>query len=457
MPSRSSTPPKTLNNNNTTNNNNHYQQQNGTHNNNNNSNPQKKKSSITTTTTPFSTNYSPNIFVKLFILIQDSFYGLFLLLIGIPSYVWDAIRQMITQEIPGSIDELVNIEAYSRLSGRVVTKVEYSNQKEQHAHSTDRAWLRVRYADDNKDTLVFAKCAAKDFLVRAMMSIFDVYRNEINAYSNIKMPVTTPEVHIAKWSRSRFVLVMEDLSSKGVTFPNIWSTHVDWKLGTQVLTTLARIHAEFWNDNIPDGIWTDKNRPYFGIGMGFYTLFNVQRRCRADLFSQQQVEMFKQSLWHWNTYRSYLSSKKDKIMCGSHCDTHFGNFYIKKDGSIGTFDFQVVSEENCIRDVTYFLTSSYDPDLLEKDEKQLIQFYLDKLEEFGVPSHEVPTFEQAWFGYRIQTFITLYSFVFSGGFSNLMDHVQTECGVSRILRVMDRIDSQGALYDVLSDVIDWRE
>ena len=102
-----------------------------------------------------------------------------------------------------------------------------------------------------------------------------------------------------------------------------------------------------------------------------------------------------------------------------------------------------------MRDVAYFLSSSYDPDLLEQDEQRLIRFYLKKLVDFGVPAEEIPTFEEAWFAYRMQLFYALYAFVFSGGFANLMDQTQTDCGVERIVRVMERVDSAGALYEML--------
>jgi len=111
--------------------------------------------------------------------------------------------------------------------------------------------------------------------------------------------------------------------------------------------------------------------------------------------------------------------------------------------------FKIFSEENPMRDVAYFLSSSYDGQLLEEDEGELIQFYLNKLAEFGVPKDEIPTFEEALFDYRIQLWAVMYAFVFSGGFSNLMDHVQTEAGVSRIVKVIERVDATGALYSML--------
>jgi hypothetical protein len=221
---------------------------------------------------------------------------------------------------------------------------------------------------------------------------------------------------------------------------------VDQKLGHQVLTSLAKIHAKFWGAPAK-GVWTDANRPYFGIGMGIYTLFNVERTCKKGLVPAEVHEVFVQALYHWPAIRAFYSRAGPHTMC--HGDAHMGNFYIKPDGSIGTFDFQVLCEEHPMRDVAYFLASSYDGDLLEKEEKDLIRFYLSKLVEFGVPQAEAPSFEDAWFMYRMQLFYAMYAFVFSGGFANLMDHVQTDAGVERIVRVMQRVDSAAALYEVL--------
>jgi len=276
--------------------------------------------------------------------------------------------------------------------------------------------------------------------------MFGIYRNELYAYANIEFPVSIPKAYVAKWTPSRFTLVLEDLSSQGCSFPNLWSTFVDDKLGHQVLTSLARIHAQFWQ-SCPKAVWTDANRPYFGIGMGMFTLYNVESRCKKGLVSPEIHKVFMQALSSWPELRAYYSRSKVQTLC--HGDPHIGNWFIKKDGTIGAYDFQVLSEDNPMRDVTYFLSCSYDADLLEKDEESLIRFYLSKLVEFGVPKDQVPSFDEAFFQYRIWLFYAMYAFVFSGGFANLMDHTQTNYGVERIVRVMQRVDSAGALYEVL--------
>jgi hypothetical protein len=66
-------------------------------------------------------------------------------------------------------------------------------------------------------------------------------------------------------------------------------------------------------------------------------------------------------------------------------------------------------------------------ELTASSEKDLIKFYLSRLTAHlgDAPSDAagaaVPTFDDAWYEYRNQSLYALFAFVFSGGFSNLMD------------------------------------
>ena len=177
----------------------------------------------------------------------------------------------------------------------------------------------------------------------------------------------------------------------------------------------------------------------------------VRNWCEPNLIPDDVNEAYKQALWHWVKLRQWYS-KESGHHCMVHGDTHMGNWFIRKDKSIGTFDFQVFSREHCMRDVTYFLSCSYSEDLAQ-DEKPLIDFYLSELAKYGVPKASVPSFDEAWLQYRMQLWGTLYAFVFSGGFADLMDHVQTNCGVARIVETIRRVDATGALYDMLDGKI----
>ena len=326
-------------------------------------------------------------------------------------------------------------------------RVEYSARLEQHANSTDRAWFRVEYADGAKAN-VFAKVQAKSFLVRSLLGIFDVYRNELDAYANVDFGlVPVPGVHIAKWSRSRFVLALTDLRAEGVEFPNIWEKRVDVDLAQRVLSTLAAMHGRFWGaDRVPPGAWRDGARPYKGKAMGAYTLRRVRARC-PGLIPDDMFRVFDAAFWRWDALRAFFSRGPHTCMC--HSDTHMGNFYIARDGQVGTFDFQCKAEEHPMRDVAYFLTSSYPAETLARDERRLIRFYLSELETSAPPGASLPSFDECWMQYRLQPFYAMYAAIFSGGISDLMDAHQTRCFLKRLIAQMRRVDSEGALATLL--------
>lgn len=402
---------------------------------------------------PYRKTYEPSFLQKLFLVVTEQLYCFLQLLVnGVPfarSVLHTHLLQSKDERLPGKISDLLDPKTFSRLSGRPVSKVEYSFRLEQHANSTDRAWFKVRYDDQEDDAHVFAKVQAKNVFVRTLMCIFDVYRNEINTYSSLEMPVVTPRVHIAKWTPSRFVLALEDLRHEEVEFTNIWETVVDVPLAQQVLSSLAKIHAKWWNC-APDGCWKKGKRPYMPKLQGILTLYSVDKRC-PGLIPPDFFQMFKTALWHFDQIRAFLDRSTPKTMV--HGDSHMGNFYIRKDGVVGAFDFQVNSEEHPMRDVTYFLGCSYPEENLARDEKDLIRFYLTQLQQNGVPQDSLPTFEECWLQYRMQSFYTMYAFIFSGGVADLMDAHQTRCGVKRIIAQMQRVDSAGALYDLLDGKI----
>ena len=120
---------------------------------------------------PYDSAYSPHPLKLVYILVLDCIVASLAALQALPAYFADFVKQLFSPELPVSIEELLNVETYSRLSGRPIDKIEIASQKEQHANSTDRSWLRVHYIGDNADTLVFAKCQARNFFVRSIMFV----------------------------------------------------------------------------------------------------------------------------------------------------------------------------------------------------------------------------------------------------------------------------------------------
>lgn len=90
---------------------------------------------------------------------------------------------------------------------------------------TSRAWLELEYASGTQEK-VFVKLPAPSLVERMFLSIFGVYRNELNFYSNIVGLAHAPrdlfcKPHLVRTEGARFILVLEDLGSRNCLFPSI--------------------------------------------------------------------------------------------------------------------------------------------------------------------------------------------------------------------------------------------
>jgi hypothetical protein len=327
-------------------------------------------------------------------------------------------------------------------------------QAEQLANSTDRAQLEITTRGET--SRVFVKTAARNWITWFMMSAFGPYRNEINSYQNIKLPVETPKLHCAKYSPSRFVLILEDLRARAdVKLMTIWmEPECSVDLAKKILLSMAKIHGKYLGKP-PAGVWDAQNRPYFGR----LTAGVAWHRCHTSIcpgaVSDSIVRSFGAALWHWPTLRAAWDAARPQTLV--HGDAHIGNVYLIERSSaepvIGWFDFQVVGSEHPMRDVTYFLASSFPKSGLAQHEKDFIRFYLENLSAAVVEfetSCPVPTFDECWQQYRLQSFYAMYAFAFSGGVGgNLQDRKQTRLVLERISALMERVDAEGALVDLL--------
>jgi len=128
--------------------------------------------------------YHPSLWRKVFVIVSEQLVCLFYLIIGAIPYLWDVLktRVLISKEnrLPSTMNELLDVRIFSRLSGKKVVHVEYSDRSEQHANSTDRAWFKVKYENEDNECFIFAKMQARTLIVCAIMSIYDIYRNELH-------------------------------------------------------------------------------------------------------------------------------------------------------------------------------------------------------------------------------------------------------------------------------------
>ena len=86
-----------------------------------------------------------------------------------------------------------------------------------------------------------------------------------------------------------------------------------------------------------------------------------------------------------------------------HGDTHVGNVFL--DGPrVGFLDWGLSRVSTPLRDVSYFLTMSVDPDERRRSERDLLRLYLDALRAAGGADI---AFDEAWSVHRVQAGYTV--------------------------------------------------
>ncbi|MEW6166484.1 MAG: phosphotransferase [Pseudomonadota bacterium] len=80
-----------------------------------------------------------------------------------------------------------------------------------------------------------------------------------------------------------------------------------------------------------------------------------------------------------------------------HSDVHLRNWYVTRDGRMGPNDWQCVCRGHWSRDLAYCLSTALRIDDRHTWERELIAYYLDRLQAAGEPHIE---FDFAWRHYR---------------------------------------------------------
>jgi len=375
---------------------------------------------------------------------------------ALPRVLLDAAYQSATDSVPASLHELLDARTMSRVSGRAVHSVRLADEKQVDlSHTTERARLRVRFEGDGHDTLVFAKTHARSLAVRVFMTVLDLYRNEVCAYSTCGARLAAlgaPRVYAAKWSPSRFLLIMEDLSSINARFPNVGDTRLSQGQAEGVLSVVARLHCAYWGPgNLPPGVWTPATRPggtFFRV-VGLGALKAAVKRY-PDLMTPYVQALVARVVWRFSEIDAYLNTVQPQVL--THGDTHIGNVYMfnspdqpESEERIGLLDFQCLAQDHPMRDVAYFLVTSYDSDALAAHEPALVRSYLASLRDHGAPPAEIPTFERAMAVYRIQLAKILLIVLVGAGFAGITEESVGRVGLSRMVRAVERHDVHGAL------------
>jgi Ecdysteroid kinase-like family len=274
---------------------------------------------------------------------------------------------------------------------------------EQASATNQRVRLGLEYATAGAGPAsLFVKLASADPDHRKMIGASGMGEREAQFYSDVgpSVELRVPRAYFtATAGDGSFVLVLEDLAAAGCAFSDgEWG--VTASAAADALEGLAGFHARFEDPAVRAATapWlaTPAKRRSDGTAHLLRSVLDEWRDALTPAYlaaGELYVEHHDRIDELWNSGpQTYI-----------HGDPHIGNVFLD-DGRVGFFDWGLSRLSTHIRDVSYFLTMTVDPDERRRSERDLIGIYLDALRAAG--GAEI-RFEDAWAAHRIQAGYTV--------------------------------------------------
>ena len=272
-----------------------------------------------------------------------------------------------------------------------------------HAFATNqRVRIALTYASGAGPASLFVKLAPLDPAHRAMIGASGMGVREAEFYNDVapSLNLRVPRSYFAASDDDgNFVILLEDLAAAGCAFSDgAWGVSAD--AAARALEELAVFHARFSDADARKAV-----APWLAASPVQHSAFAAQLMRRV--LDEHHDELTPAYVTAGSLYASHYD-RLDELWHGGpptyvHGDTHIGNVFL--DGQrVGFHDWGLSRVSTPMRDVSYFLTMSVDPDERRKSERSLVRLYLDALRSAGGPSI---AFDDAWLAHRIQAGYTV--------------------------------------------------
>jgi hypothetical protein len=303
---------------------------------------------------------------------------------------------------------------------------------------------------------LFIKLPLPSLTTRWFFSIIGSWKLESLFFRDIarSVPLRTPVTYGTASPGSRFFLIQENLHED----PNVQLfTNPDMmkgpslELARRCLDAFAHLHACHYDLSAAEreAILPLNLHPFLSPRMRLVsqTLNSLALKpCIKKLpgrIPQDVIDSYQKTQKHWAALLDYWFSGQLSLL---HGDSHLGNFFVSGD-EMGMLDFQAVHWGKGIRDVQYFLIDAMPADLLAANERELVDYYVERRAHYGTPVDG----EQIWQEYRSFTYHTLMTIVVSIGFGALneeQDALMEEI-LKRSVAAVKRVDYAGWLDEFL--------
>lgn len=306
-----------------------------------------------------------------------------------------------------------------------------------------RCHLTWTNRDASRPKTVFVKLHSSNPKTVRLARRLKLYRREYDYYRHLAptAPIRSPALFWGGFEdRShRFALVLEDMTGTHQEIERDAATPAEAKVA---IRAAARLHAGYW-DKVDDpriSPFPDYLKQYRRVVQLAY-LACLPRALRqfGHCFSPDMRRTAE-------SYGPRISDHLGEMGAGhrtfTHGDFRTANLFIGAGGrGCAAIDWQNCGIHSGLRDVSYFLSTSVEPELRREIEHEIVREYHDTLYGLGVKGY---TFAECWRDYRRVMLSCLIGPVLTAGFLDFTDHANfriLETGWKRTLAAIAELDA----------------
>ena len=284
-------------------------------------------------------------------------------------------------------------------------EIETARIEEVHSGTATRSRLRIQYREGSsspqRPTSLFLKSSPPDFSSGLFGTLFALGENEVAFYQRLRrdVPVRCPKVYFARGDSTDYIMLLEDLAEERASFRTL-AQKCSADEATQIVTTLATLHASFWQSDrfSADLAWVNRFETNDDA-----RLLNLVRNLSVPLAYDKFSEVLPAEIRAVTPHLMQNYGRLEQQWAQGprtllHGDAHLGNMYFQ-DGEAGLLDWQVTQYGQGMRDIAYFLVNSLETPLRLEHQERLVRHYLALLGAAGIELR----FDTAWRQYRLQS------------------------------------------------------
>ena len=308
-----------------------------------------------------------------------------------------------------------------------------------------RLGLRYDVHAGAPDTL-FCKLPPRDPEHRARIGASGMGTREVEFYAGVapSLSMRMPACYVAAADADgSFLLLLEDLAAQGSLISD-GSWAVPGKVARAAVAEMAELHVRFEDParlaTVATWATSRRSKPADFV---IQTLRFVVDECRA-LVSEAYIDVAKLYIDHHEAIDAWWDSGPQTLI---HGDAHIGNLFIDGD-RVGFLDWGMAKIGTPMRDLSFFLTMGLDSEDRRRDERDLIQYYLDARHAIG---GRPIAFDDAWLAHRMHAAYTVIA-----SFLTMVPPYNTEARRmftsnfrARAIAAIDELDAVAALRSVI--------